>query len=66
MIILLSILPTEPTASYTVTSINGLLSTLHRIIMATTNNPLGLDLDTMYEPTDTEENVFDLLAAYLP
>lgn len=34
--------------------------------MATTNNPLGLDLDTMYEPTDIEEKVFDLLTAYLP
>lgn len=34
--------------------------------MATTNNPLCLDLDTMYEPTDIEENVFDLLTAYLP
>lgn len=34
--------------------------------MATTNNPLGLDLETMYEPTDVEQNVFDILAAYLP
>lgn len=34
--------------------------------MATTNNPLGLDLDTMYEPTDIEENLFNLLTVYLP
>lgn len=34
--------------------------------MPNPNNPLGLDLDTMYEPTDVEEQVFDLLTAYLP
>lgn len=34
--------------------------------MATTYNPLGLDLETMYEPTDVEEQVFGLLTAYLP